>query len=150
MEFAEKSGGSGKIAFKFADGTYEFAETAIFEAGASGNRKVLIEGSGNTVFCGTARIDASELRELRDKSALAKLPPERRAKVYFLDLKKFGISDCGEPKQKGFGTPRDVPGNGGVPQRQGAFHSALSELRIDENRESPRPRAGESSHAPRI
>lgn len=109
MEFAEKSGGSGKIAFKFADGTYEFPETAVFEAGASGNRKVLIEGSGNTVFCGTVRIDASELRELRDKSALAKLPPERRAKVYFLDLKKFGISDCGEPKQKGFGTPRDVP-----------------------------------------
>lgn len=52
MEFAEKSGGGGKIAFKFADGTYEFPETAVFEAGASGNRKVLIEGSGNTVFCG--------------------------------------------------------------------------------------------------
>ena len=108
-EFAEKSGGGGKIVFKFADGIYGFRESAVFEGGDSGNRKILIEGSGDTVFCGTARADASALKELRDGPALAKLPPERRAKVYFLDLKKLGLTGLGEPAQKGFGTPRDVP-----------------------------------------
>ena len=109
INFALKLQGNGDISLKLSDGTYRVSDTILLDGKDWKGRKISIEGSEKTILSGSADIDATKLSEVREASLLSKLPAERTAKIYFLNLKQLGISDYGELKQRGFGTPRDIP-----------------------------------------
>ena len=109
INFALKLPDKGDISLKLSDGTYRISDTILLDGKDWKGRKISIEGSKKTILSGSADIDATKLSEVREASLLSKLPSERTAKIYFLNLKQFGISDYGELKQRGFGTPRDIP-----------------------------------------
>lgn len=109
INFALKLPEKGDISLKLSDGTYRISDTILLDGKDWKGRKISIEGSKKTILSGSADIDATKLSEVREASLLSKLPSERTAKIYFLNLKQFGISDYGELKQRGFGTPRDIP-----------------------------------------
>lgn len=109
INFALKLPDKGDISLKLSDGTYRVSDTILLDGKDWKGRKISIEGSEKTILSGSADIDATKLSEVREASLLSKLPSERTAKIYFLNLKQLGISDYGELKQRGFGTPRDIP-----------------------------------------
>ena len=109
INFALKLQDNGDISLKLSDGTYRVSDTILLDGKDWKGRKISIEGSEKTILSGSADIDATKLSEVREASLLSKLPTERTAKIYFLNLKQLGISDYGELKQRGFGTPRDIP-----------------------------------------
>ena len=106
-KFSElKNGGvkAGKILF--SPGFYFFEDSVNFDCDISpeDGAELLITSAapGSVRFTGAKRISADKLVEVSDKAVLGKLPKERTAKVFCLNLKEFGIHDYGTLKRVGF------------------------------------------------
>ena len=107
----------------FEEGDYLFADdgdTVTIGKSLSGKdgEPFRIVGKGAVNFVGGVRIPAGEMREVSDKDILSRLPSERAGKLFYIDLKKFGVKECGKITSRGFSAQN------GVPQME-AFYSAF-------------------------
>lgn len=69
-----------------------------------------IRGEGKVNFIGGVRIPWNDLKLVTDRAVLNKLPKEVSGKLFSIDLKKYGISDCGKMGTRGFGVRNPYPG----------------------------------------
>ena len=89
-------------------GTY-YLDRGVYISGAdTKGRKLSIVGVSDKngrrpVLTGAAKIPSSEFKPVSDKSVLALIPQEAEGKLHVANLKKLGITDYGEVKQRGFG-----------------------------------------------
>ena len=75
--------------------------------GGPNNGKIVIRPyqDEQVVFHGGKKINGGKFKKTKSRSILARLPQESQGKVWEIDLKKEGITNYGEIKQHGFGTP---------------------------------------------
>ena len=88
---------------------YRTSATEISEEtlGGSNDSKIVIRPYQNeqVVFHGGKKINGGKFKKTKSRSILERLPQESQGKVWAIDLKKEGITNYGQMKQHGFGTP---------------------------------------------
>ncbi len=111
--------GTKNARFLIKEGVYELKESINLNLAEN----VEILGIGNVEIIGAKRVSACELQKVIDKQTLSKLRDHSKINLYKLELKKFGIIDCGEMRQRGFGAPDH-------PMFMEVFHNASRELQL--------------------
>lgn len=103
VKLFQSQGANGNIEILLSEGVYCFKDKGSLAEGLTSKHAPMeIKGKGKVEFVGGVRVPASELKEVKDEEILSRLPAEREGKLYFLDLKKYGISDCGKIENYGF------------------------------------------------
>ena len=107
---AIKSLPRGEVDIVVCEGEYFVGDGVEFTKNDLKDVKLTITGrlgakDKKPVFIGGKKVMASELQEVTDKAILAKIPSDAEGKLFFIDLKKFGMTDYGKMRQRGFGSP---------------------------------------------
>ena len=96
------------------EGNYFFKsdkDCVRFDKTCSGTDKnpFIVRGEGKVNFIGGVRVPVSDLRLVKDRNILSRLPEKVSGKLFYLDLKKYGIEDCGKMGTRGFGVANPYP-----------------------------------------
>lgn len=94
----------GAIEIIIKEGEYVINEPVCFDSSCTGTEKnpIIIKGEdGKEVRITTGiNIDAEQFKLVEDEKILSRLPEEARGNVYFINLKKLGITEYGEEAMK--------------------------------------------------
>ena len=104
-----------RVEIVFSGGNYFFrsdADCVSVDSSLAGSKDapLVLKGDGGSVnFIGGVRVPADDLKVVRDKAVLSRLPGKVSGKLFYLDLKKYGIKDCGKLGTSGFGIAQPYP-----------------------------------------
>lgn len=97
----------GDYIINLAPGDYQIDKSIVFlKKDMDGKRLSILGGSdgkNRARLLGGKTVPGDSLRKVTDKSVLAKIPKEAEGTLYFLDLKKFGMTDYGKISRRGWG-----------------------------------------------
>lgn len=94
-------------------GEHFIKDTMDFSGDAFRGKKIFIKGklgkdAKKPRLIGGTKIPVSALKKVVDKEILKKTPADAEGTLYSIDLKKYGITDCGKMQQRGFADPRNT------------------------------------------
>ena len=104
---AVMSAPEGNYKITVAPGDYEFQKSVRFTKSKMKGKTLSIvgiaDGKKRARLLGGRTVSGDNLAEVTDSAVLAKIPKDAEGKLYFLDLKKFGMTDYGKLGRRGWG-----------------------------------------------